>query len=357
MKTISICMIVRDEESTIARVLECASKVGDEIIIVDTGSTDHTLEIAKKYTNKIYKFDWIDNFSSARNFGIEKATMDYIMWLDADDVILQEDIEKILYLKRQQDNIDVYMCKYVFSHDMNYKPIFEYYRERIFKNLPKFRFVGAVHEVVIPQGEIIYTEIKIYHEKVKQYQSDRNLKIYQKLKKEGHKFTSREQFYYARELMQNGKFKHAEREYKAFLKREDAWCVNKKEAISNLISIYINEHQYDVAKKVIFSNLKDDFLNINLWYFLGYIFSSQKRYKEAISCFKTCLDIKRPDYEYGFVDVDRYDFLPSLELCFCYFQMGDIEKSKFYHKKCQKIHPDNEIVIKNQRYFESIETI
>ena len=68
MNTISLCMIVRDEEQTLDRCLCSAAPIADEIVIVDTGSVDKTVEIAEKYTNRIYHFDWIDDFAAARNF-------------------------------------------------------------------------------------------------------------------------------------------------------------------------------------------------------------------------------------------------------------------------------------------------
>ena len=91
MKEISLCMIVRDEEKVIARCLDSVKDIVDEIIVVDTGSIDNTKEIVAKYTKKIYDFEWVNDFSKARNFSFSKATKDYIMWLDADDVIMPED--------------------------------------------------------------------------------------------------------------------------------------------------------------------------------------------------------------------------------------------------------------------------
>ena len=78
--TISLCMIVKNEEDVIERCLSSAKDVIDEIIIVDTGSTDSTKSIAQKYTDKVYDFKWCDDFSKARNFSFSKATMDYCMW-------------------------------------------------------------------------------------------------------------------------------------------------------------------------------------------------------------------------------------------------------------------------------------
>ena len=71
--TISVCMIVKNEELNLAGCLDCLKAIADEIIIVDTGSTDRTKEIAEQYTDKVYDFEWIDDFSAARNFAFSKA--------------------------------------------------------------------------------------------------------------------------------------------------------------------------------------------------------------------------------------------------------------------------------------------
>ena len=81
MKEISLCMIIKNEEKTIARCLDSVKDLVDEIIIVDTGSTDKSKEIVSKYTDKVYDFEWVEDFAKARNFSFSKATKDYIMWL------------------------------------------------------------------------------------------------------------------------------------------------------------------------------------------------------------------------------------------------------------------------------------
>ena len=85
--TISCVMIVKNEEKILARCLDSIRDLMDEIIIVDTGSSDKTKEIAAKYTDKIYDFAWTGDFSDARNFAFSKATMDYIYSADADEVL------------------------------------------------------------------------------------------------------------------------------------------------------------------------------------------------------------------------------------------------------------------------------
>ena len=93
MVTISVCMIVKNEEAVLARCLDSIRGIADEIIIVDTGSTDKTKEIASNYTKHIYDFTWVNDFSVARNFAFSKATKDYIYSADADEVL--EEIKSI----------------------------------------------------------------------------------------------------------------------------------------------------------------------------------------------------------------------------------------------------------------------
>ena len=88
MPTISVCMIVKNEGQYLRQCLESVKIFADEIIIVDTGSTDKTKQIAEQYTNKIYDFVWIDDFSAARNFSLSKASKEWIFVIDADEFIL-----------------------------------------------------------------------------------------------------------------------------------------------------------------------------------------------------------------------------------------------------------------------------
>ena len=90
MISVSLCMIVRDEEEVLGRCLESVKSTADEMIIVDTGSQDRTKEVAAQYTDKIYDFEWKEDFSAARNFSLSKGTKDYLMWLDADDILPEE---------------------------------------------------------------------------------------------------------------------------------------------------------------------------------------------------------------------------------------------------------------------------
>ena len=127
--TVSLCMIVKNEEETLSVCLNSVKAFVDEIVIVDTGSTDRTKEVAKQFTDLVYDFTWIDDFSAARNFAFSKGSCDYLMWLDADDIILEEDLNKLLSLKETlASDVDVVMMKYHTAFDDNGNPTFSYYR-------------------------------------------------------------------------------------------------------------------------------------------------------------------------------------------------------------------------------------
>ncbi|MEI7604119.1 MAG: glycosyltransferase family 2 protein [bacterium] len=104
MSTVSVCMIVKDEQNIIEDSLNSINDIADEIIITDTGSVDKTKEIAKTFTDKIYDFKWINDFSAAKNFCAEKASCDFIFTWDADFFIKEEFRKKIIELKNNNFN-------------------------------------------------------------------------------------------------------------------------------------------------------------------------------------------------------------------------------------------------------------
>ncbi|WP_410993776.1 glycosyltransferase [Bacillus cereus] len=95
MISISLCMIVKNEEYNLDKCLQSTEGIPDEIIIVDTGSADKTKEVALRWTPNVLDFEWINDFAAARNYAFECATQEYIFWLDADDILLPEEQKNI----------------------------------------------------------------------------------------------------------------------------------------------------------------------------------------------------------------------------------------------------------------------
>ena len=143
MIRLSLCMIVKNEEAVLTRVLTSAIQFADEILVADTGSTDRTVEIARQYTKHIYHYPWNDDFAAARNFICEKVSTEYWMWLDADDIVPAESITAILKLKEtlsKSPQPDVVMMKYVAGFQPDGTSAFTYNRERILRTDRHFRW-------------------------------------------------------------------------------------------------------------------------------------------------------------------------------------------------------------------------
>src|SRR3989338_2453119 len=134
---LSACMIVKNEEHTLKRALDSIAQLADEIIIVDTGSTDKTTTIAQHYTNNIYHYAWNNNFSDARNYSLSKATGDWTLVLDADEMIAREDHEAIRKLITNNDFIAYAFPQISYTNDTtqyNYTPITPHHKYEAYAN-------------------------------------------------------------------------------------------------------------------------------------------------------------------------------------------------------------------------------
>ena len=210
MVSVSLCMIVKNEEDVLERCLNSVSDLVDEIVIVDTGSTDRTKEIAARFTRLVLEFPWRDDFAAARNESFAHASMDYCMWLDADDVLLEADRAAFLELKETLDPaVSVVMAPYHTGFDGGGRVTFSYCRERLIKNRAGMAWEGAVHEVIAPAGRIVYADFAVTHRKTRPSDPDRNLRIYQAQLREGKTLEPRQQFYYGRELYYHQQWEEA----------------------------------------------------------------------------------------------------------------------------------------------------
>jgi tetratricopeptide (TPR) repeat protein len=146
--TISLVMIVKNEERFLEGCLESVRDCVDEIIIVDTGSTDRTLEIAQKFGAKLFHFAWCDDFSAARNYSLDHATGDWALWLDADERLTAESGRAMRSLiSNTPDTIGGYMVSIKnFMRKDELADVSWHRACRLFRNRPNIRFTGRVHE-------------------------------------------------------------------------------------------------------------------------------------------------------------------------------------------------------------------
>ena len=353
MTTISLCMIVKNEEMHIARCLDSVAELVEEIIIVDTGSTDRTKEIVSDYTSQVYSYQWKDDFSDARNYSFSKASMDYCMWMDADDILEEEEKDKFLQLKQSlSPDTDFVMMKYNTSFDEAGKPSFSYFRERWIRNSERYRWIGAVHEVIPPNGRTIYSDIAICHKKMTVGDTDRNLKIYRKMIADGKILESRQQYYYGRELYYHKQYEEAVSVLEQFLLSVDGWVENKIEACSICANCYYKLGQEQAALTALLRSMSFDLPRAELCCEIGKYFLEHKNFRNAIYWYETALNTPKNEYCGGFILPDCYDYVPLLQLCVCYDRLGDRQKAKEYNERAGVCKPYSQAYLYNKRYFD-----
>ncbi|NOR65484.1 MAG: glycosyltransferase, partial [Candidatus Scalindua sp.] len=159
--TISLCMIVKNEEENLAQCLDSVRDFVDEIIIVDTGSTDRTVDIAESYGARVFYHPWEGSFSKARNYSLRYATCDWILILDADEELNKEDTQR---LKETAENNECPVISFIIKN--KYKDSTqEGYAQmvRLFRNFSGVHYKGIVHNTIQYSGKCLNSSITIIH--------------------------------------------------------------------------------------------------------------------------------------------------------------------------------------------------
>lgn len=146
-QTISLCMIVKNEEAHLAQAVGSVQELVDEVVIVDTGSTDATKEIARGVGARVYSFEWQDDFSAARNYSLDQATSDWVLVLDADEYLEQADLKVIKDAVNTSDAEALYLHWRQVGRD---RAPFGRHKLNLFRRMQRIRFTGLVHEEVFP---------------------------------------------------------------------------------------------------------------------------------------------------------------------------------------------------------------
>lgn len=260
MKQLSICMIVKDEQDLLPRCLDSLQGIADEIIIVDTGSQDETKAIAKRYTDKIYDYQWNQDFAAARNESLRHATGKWILVLDADEYLAAVDYKEWLdFLATEQpaSNIAYTLPVINFTGEKDYEdeittsPV-----TRLFPNFKSIYFERPIHEQLTrgTEGKLYHKKIdlKIYHtgyqtsRVVKKDKHERNMLIFDRMKKNGNLstydwYTMGNQYRYAKEE------ERAIDCYERALKGHDENTAWYPHCIIGLISLYYKHDQLNLS--------------------------------------------------------------------------------------------------------------
>lgn len=350
--TISLCMIVKNEEDVLARCLNSLQDIPDEIIIVDTGSTDRTKEIATHYTNMIFDFKWQNDFSAARNYSFSPATKEFILWLDGDDYLEEKDRLLLLNFKKTIDpTVDSVTMNYHLAVDHAGKPIQSLRRNRLVRRACKFQWIGPVHEYLEVGGKIINSEIAIRHKKDKMH-TDRNLMIYRRRIDAGEEFSPRDLYYYANELKDNALYEEALLFYKRFLDGKLGWVEDNIAACIKMCECYEHMGKRDQQLQSLIRTLEYDLPRAEACCRIGMLFFNENKLLKAIFWFKLSTMLEKPLNSLGFIDHAAWSWLPHLQLCVCYDRLGNFEKARMHNDIALSYDPTHPSMLFNKLYFE-----
>lgn len=286
----SLCMIVKNEEAILANCLDSLADIMDEIIIVDTGSTDKTKEIAARYTENIYDYEWQDDFAAARNFAFSKATGDYIYSADADEVLDEENRVKLKALKKViMPEVEIVQMIYV-TEQMNH-PTENYardYRPKLFKRLRNFTWIEPIHETVNVNPVVVDSDIEIQHRPQGDH-SKRDFGVFEKLVKEKGALSDRLLGMYLRELYKAGTeepLANAKSYFERLLSNPEKYDVNTR--IREIVAVLMKTYRlFDDAVAMLKLGLREEVTmpNAEICMELGYFFMKKEDYEEAAKWF------------------------------------------------------------------------
>lgn len=335
MITISLCMIVKNEEAVLARCLDTVADLVDEIVIVDTGSTDATKQIAARYTDKIYDFKWIDDFSAARNFAFSKATKEYIYSADADEVLNEENREKFRILKQQLlPEIEIVQMKY--GNQLSFGTVYNFdeeYRPKLFKRLREFVWEEAIHETIRTFPIVYDSNIVITHMPTAPH-GGRDLKNFKRQISEGRILSKRLSNMYARELLMVGEKEDLLWAEEYFVKRSmdcetdadtimEAYCVIAKAARLRQDAVQLMKY---TTKALVSGGCSE------ICFELGMFYEEQKDYEEASVWFYNAVYETQPVLVKAAAGEDALRGLIR-----CYEALGIEEQVEQYQSELQQL--------------------
>jgi len=335
---ISVCIIVKNEEKLIEKCLKHLLPLEYEIVVVDTGSTDNTKAVAAKYTDMVFDYEWQQDFAAARNFAISKATNDYILMIDSDEILLSYDrkeLEELIKLYPDRIGRIGIISEYVRGNE-KYKVKSQV--SRLFSK-KLFCYRGSIHEQIVPINNnngvpVTYNApLLVNHSgydgelEVRRKKTERNINLLLKeLKDKG------DDPYI---LYQLGKSYYMQEDYpaacEAFWKALYFDLDPKLEYVQDMVESYgyalLNSNQYETALQLL--GVYDEFaVNADFVFLIGLIYMNNAMFTEAISEFLKAAKMT----EYKMEGVNSY--LAFFNIGVIHECLGNTEKAIKYYKKC-----------------------
>jgi len=346
---LSLAMIVKDEADNLGRCLNSVQGVVDEIVVVDTGSSDNTVEIAEKFGAKVIHYKWHNDFSAARNVSLEHSTGEWVMFLDADEELVREDIPELKKLLEDAEHEGFFFNEFNFVGDKEEDGVVVNLAFRLWRNKPEYRFSGAIHEQIVAKVQsqnqnVGLTGIRINHygylnkatkEKNK---VQRNLNILIK-EAEKHPDDSFTRFNLGVEYLRLKDHEKALDQYKkAFANLTGLNLAYASMLIRNIALCLKELGRHKEALKVL-KDAKEAYPDYtDLFYLEGLVYLADKDVLSAIHCFETCLDMG-PAGKTHISRTGTGGYIAANSLANAYRAIGNEQKAVAAYEKALRDNP------------------
>jgi glycosyltransferase involved in cell wall biosynthesis len=352
--TVALCVICKNEEKNLPKLLASVEGCFDEIHIADTGSTDGTVEYLKSRPDvTLHHFTWVDDFAAARNFVFSKAKADYIMWLDCDDVL--EGREKFIEWKKSLCiTANYWMATYHYGLNDKGEPVCSFARERVVKSGMGYEWTHFVHEGMAPNpkvGKVVVSYASSWAVKHVRTQDDinadrnRNLRIFEKNRD---KMNDRLEYYYGKELFE------AQQPLEAYSQLTKAMDLPLLEPHDRVLCIQyacmaaMNCNQFDKAIELAHKGLRLTPQRAEFYVIIADSYLKLNKFDDCIPYYVAAANCTNPTPEGTvfhqplFTDAKVYSHYPRNQLARVYFHKGIINKAKQYLEEALLFGPDVE---------------
>lgn len=340
-------MIVKNAENEVLTAIESVSGIADEIVILDTGSTDQTVERVRPYANLVVQASWNDDFAEARNLSLEEATGDWILFLDADETLHPEDAKELKELIQRTDREGFFLQLINRMEDDGGSHEEVSPSVRLFRNRPEYRFKGAIHEQIvssIPHESLGTSHVRLIHagnmisHAKNRERGRRNIRILEKEvgtqpENDFHRFNL------GVEYMVRGRYQAAIEQFelaKAHMNGTPMWLTRFYKVWAYCC---IREERWEQAENILKEALEQypDFPD--LYYLQGMLAISRQSYEAAMRPFYTCLAIGDSTNGKYISEKGMGTDKPYFSLGSVYEEFGENKKAKLCYRNALEWNP------------------
>lgn len=349
--SLALCMIVKNEEAHLPRLFETFKNCFDEIHITDTGSTDKTVEIAKSLGAQVHHFEWCNDFAAARNYSFSHAKTDFIMWLDADDALINPEAF-IAFRNDIMDISDFWIAKYDYTSDsVTGKSLCSFARERVVRKSKQLQWMYPIHEGITPispAGVVKQNYVGSWYVKHVRTSEDlikdksRNLTIFESFKD---KLDPRMRYYYGKELFEAGKPVEAASHLLKAASEKNLELHDRVLAIQYACYSYMACSQFESIIDIAHQGIALAPHRAELYCILGDAYLKLGKISEAIPAFsaaKSCTLLPSNAPTAIFSHETSYTDYPRNQLARIYANLGELDKAYLEAKECDEKYPNKD---------------